>query len=484
MTRVVSPSSRLSATLIAAFVALVSTLAVAATAQARPFKTGVFDTGAYLGGDNSIAYKRTAAAGGTYVKSFVYWDTIAPGDRPTNWSPRDPSEPRYEFRALDDMVKRAAAAHVQPIVAILGTPSWAHESSSCTAGNACAPKLSDLADFTRAMAARYSGTFQGLPAIRYWQAWSEPNLNFFLQPNSPVLYRTMVDTMTQEIKAADPKAKVIAGGLAPLGNDSAVAPLKFMREMLCMKGRTAPKPTCPAKSNFDIWGTNPYTTGNAFHDAIHTDDVSLGDLPLMGTLLRAADKANHIKSRFKTVPFWVTEFSWDTKPPDSHGVPVLRHQRWVAEAFHTMYEAGVSVGIWFLLEDQANLGRTDHETYQSGLYFHAPTIAKEKPKPALAAFAFPFTALETKAGVEIWGRTPKGKSGKVTIQYRGGKGYKTVATLPARGSGVFQKVLHTSANSGTFRAIFRGKMAPDFKLMTDKDYYQPPFGRPLLGRHG
>lgn len=480
MNQVVHRNGRLTAVLTsfaAAAVVLIATLGFASRAEAQPFETGVFDSGAYLGTDSQIPYSRTRAAGGHYVKTFLYWDTIAPGAEPASWNPRDPGDGHYSFGALDTMVKRAKKAGLQPVVAVLGTPNWARADPGCTAGNACAPKLDALGDFTHALATRYKGNYQGIPAVTYWELWSEPNLDYFLEPTSATLYRSMVATMSSEIKAVNRRARTIAGGLAPLGNDSAVAPLKFMRTMLCMRGRARPKPSCAQKSTFDIWGTNPYTTGNAFHSAHAPDDVSLGDLPQMNTLLRAADKAKHIRSVYGRVPFWVTEFSWDTRAPDSKGVPLLRHRRWVAEAFHQMYTSGVSAGFWFLLRDQANMGRSDHDTYQSGLYFHGATVARDRPKPSLSAFAFPFTALRARRGVEVWGRTPNGKRGAVIIKYRSRGGYRTVARVRANRFGVFRRVLRLRKRGGTFKATYRGKTAPPFALMKDREVFQPPFGR-------
>src|SRR3954449_3151451 len=77
--------------------AFIAMLGLAHRAEAQPFQTGVFDTGAFLGTDSQIGYQRTAAAGGDYVKTFVYWDTITPGVEPASWNPRDPGDANYEF---------------------------------------------------------------------------------------------------------------------------------------------------------------------------------------------------------------------------------------------------------------------------------------------------------------------------------------------------------------------------------------------------
>ena len=51
----------------------------------------------------------------------------------------------------------------------------------------------------------------------------------------------------------------------------------------------------------------------------------------MKVLLDAAARTRHVRSR-APVRFWVTEFSWDTNPPDPRGVPVKLQARWLSEA--------------------------------------------------------------------------------------------------------------------------------------------------------
>ena len=91
---------------------------------------------------------------------------------------------------------------------------------------------------------------------------------------------------------------IVGPGLAPLELHSGrqLGPLDFMRRMLCMRGRANPPPAgdCPERPAFDIWATNPYTTGGPTHEAAGKDEVSLGDLPEMRRLLRAAERAGRI----------------------------------------------------------------------------------------------------------------------------------------------------------------------------------------------
>jgi hypothetical protein len=109
------------------------------------------------------------------------------------------------------------------------------------------------------------------------------------------------------------------------------------------------------------------------------DNISIPDLPQVQRLLGASWAAHHIVAA-RRPPLWVTEFSWDTKPPDPKAVPVRLQARWVSEGLYRMWSDGVSVVTWFQLQDDP-MSKSD---FQSGLYF-----VSGRAKPALRAFRFP-----------------------------------------------------------------------------------------------
>ncbi len=178
-----------------------------------------------------------------------------------------------------------------------------------------------MADFGRAAAKRYDGTNPGLPRVRYWQPQNEPNLSLFFGPQfgsggkpiSPGIYRTLLNRFYVAVKSVNPKNRVLSAGLAPNGNDAAVAPLDFARRLFCMKGRKSPKPTsanCTVK--LDIFDMHPYTSGGPTHQAFGADNIQIGDLDKLTRLLAAADKAGRIDGDGRRTPLWLTEMSWDS----------------------------------------------------------------------------------------------------------------------------------------------------------------------------
>jgi hypothetical protein len=214
-----------------------------------------------------------------------------------------------------------------------------------------------------------------------------------------------------------------------------------MRSLHCVSKGTRPHRTCRNQIHFDIWAHHPYSFNGPFGHATRRDDVSLGDLPEMRTLLRSALKFHRIVPTHG-VQFWVTEFSWDTKPPRRHAAPVGLAARWTAEALYQMWRSGVSLVTWFGLED-----RGGKSPYQSGLFFHASKLAHARPKPVRTAFRFPFVAYLGRRSVSVWGRDATSDKQLVTIQRRhGSRGHwRTVARVRSNGTGIFRANLRLAA---------------------------------------
>jgi hypothetical protein len=318
------------------------------------------------------------------------------------------------------------------------------------------PKVALLGEFAKALALHYDGT-HGAPPVHIFQVWNEPNLSQDLSPAKPAVYRAMVNAVAASVHAVGRANLVIAGGLDPFGNKGkswyAVPPLAFMRALLCLSKGKHPHRTCSNQVHFDVWSHHPYTFNGPFGHARRADDVSLGDLPKMWALLRTALKLHRIVSA-RGVQFWVTEFSWDTKPPRVHAAPLGLASRWTAEALYQMWRSGVSLATWFGLED--NGGKSP---YQSGLFFHAKSLTNARAKPVRTAFRFPFIAYLDRGSVSIWGRDATSTKQLVTIQRRHGtRGHwRTVARIRSNGSGIFRaKVSLAARKKDWLRAVAPG----------------------------
>jgi len=404
------------------------------------------------------AFEMTRSAGAQYVRLIVRWAGIAPATRPVAFDAADPTSPGYTWSGIDSTVEAAVAAGLAPILDITNTPSWAysHRPSGVNAGS---PKAAELGAFAHALATHYDGE-NGLPDVNNYEVWNEPNLSTYLYQAKTSIYRAMVNAVADGVHSVDPANLVVAGGLDPFGHPKtktqkwfSAYPLPWMRSLLCVSKGAHPHATCHDKIKFDVWSHHPYTWGGAFGKAKAPGNVELGDMPKMHSVLQAGVRLHHVVSTHP-VQFWVTEFGWDTNPPRPHAASLGLASRWTAESLYQAWRSGVSLLTWFVLVDHSA-----PSPYMSGLYFHASSVARARPKPVLTAFRFPFVAYRHRSTVSIWGRDATSTKARVTIQLRHGKkgSWRTAGYVVANSSGIFRATLKVKASKNDWlRAVAPG----------------------------
>jgi len=427
---------------------------VHSTPVTLPLRTALVDP-VFSGPQQVTAFRLARASGATYVELPVSWQSVAPASVEPGFVPTDPTSPGYSWAPLDAAVTAAEAAGLTPVLEIVGPPKWAL-ATPARGGNGGTPSAKALGDFSTALATHYDGQ-NGVPQVRVFEVWNEPNLSIDLSPVKAVSYRSMVNAVADAVHAVDPGNLVVAGGLDPFQNKTPTwysqAPLAFMRALLCLSAGTHPHATCHDPVHFDVWGHHPYTFGGPFGKAKLPGDVSLGNLPEMHALLQTAVRLHHVVSAHP-VQFWVTEFGWDTSPPRPHAAPMALAARWTAESLYQMWRSGVSLVTWFDFEDQPGTS-----AYQSGLYFYSKSLDTARAKPVRTAFRFPFVAYLGNRGVSVWGRDATSTKTLVTIQQRHGLrgGWRTVARIQPNRFGVFTASLALPATTSDWvRAVAPG----------------------------
>ena len=152
----------------------------------------------------------------------ILWSFVAPTPPA---KPTDPNDPAYDWTRVDQVLIGFDQADITPIVSTYSTPTWAVAGRNIkvkTEYNPNAPRSKAFADFMRAVATRYSGTFTTtvggtltpLPRLRHFEIWNEPNLKGFFSVNGSSklgAYKTLVKQAYTQIKAANKASVVIAG---------------------------------------------------------------------------------------------------------------------------------------------------------------------------------------------------------------------------------------------------------------------------------
>jgi hypothetical protein len=448
---------------------------------ARGFETGIYEPDFTSGeaATQTLAFDRSVQARAGFTLIYVDWSRVAPYSRPAGFVPSNPADPHYQWAAVDKAVRDASARGLKILMGVTRAPDWAEgpgrPSQSDAPAGTWKPNASDLGEFARAISARYSGNFAGLPAVRYWQLWAEPNLGVNLTPQfdgaTPVgfaVYRPMLDAFYAGVKAGSPQNVVVAGGTAPYGGLTPsrgltfqrMQPLTFWRGLLCQqevskkkkkkkgkkRGRRATSsaaiPGC-TPPRFDVAAHHPINVGGPTRRALNRNDASTPDIGKLRRVLRAGGAGSK--------PIWATEIWWNSNPP-SRGVSLRTQARYLSQAFYLLWKQGVPVAIWFELRDLQPNGRDPIPT--SGLFFR-----DYQAKPALQAFRFPFAVERlSRSKVRVWGIAPR--AGPVSISGRGGR----LKTLAAGANRVFVGVLRLrgKARLRATQGSESSLVAPDF----------------------
>jgi hypothetical protein len=422
---------------------------------AGPLRLGIFDAAVY-DADASLRstwMDRTAAIGASIVRLQASWGEIAPS-APAAGTAADPANAAYHWGELDGAVSDAAGRGIEVLINIGSAPRWAQGPNppAGTKPGSWRPDAAAFGAFAEAVARRYSGSFRPaggnqLPRARYWQAWNEPNLSTYLAPQwdesggrptpeSPEIYRAMLNSFYEHVKAVNPDNVVVTAGTAPFGDPTPggprIPPARFVRALLCVDDRRLRPQPCPQPAHFDALDHHPYSIGGPLRKALNRDDVSLPD---MGKLSRPLKAAVASGGALPAAPkqLWATELSWDSSPPDPDGVPAATQARWLSQAFYVLWRQGVGVAMWYQLRDAPPIP-SYATTYQSGLF-----LLDGRPKPSAQAFRFPFVVDRAGRRTRLWGKAPG--PGPVTIQRRRGSSWSDLTTVQAGADGVFDVVV-------------------------------------------
>ena len=233
--------------------------------------------------------RRMAGAGIDSVRFMVSWASVERNRDVYDWTP------------VDRTVREFAAAGLTTFPFLYGSPDWAAQRDRfACGGGGCfthAPASIEtrhaFARFAGAAVRRYGpgGTFWDdhpeLPErpIRAWQIWNEPNLERYFKPDPDTSdYADIVRRASAEIKAADPDADVVLGGLfGPKSTAKMDGARRFLKQLYREPG---------IAESFDGVAVHPYSP------------TARGVLDQIRAVKRVA------RGRDADVDLWITEIGW------------------------------------------------------------------------------------------------------------------------------------------------------------------------------
>jgi len=424
-------------------------------------------------GVRAAALQDMRAAGATVVRIPLNWnDAVAAAPGP-GFDAVDPADPAYRFQRIDATLRSVAAAALQPLLVIAHAPAFAeaaHRWPYAYPGS-WDPSPDALQAFAQAVARRYDGSFPdpahpwlALPRVRLFQAWNEPNLARYLEPQwvaregrwsafSPAAYRALLNAVYAGVKAAQPSATVVAAGVAPDGDRAGVgrmAPVTFLRDLLCLgAAMTRLAAGCGERAHFDVLAFHPLSVQSPDSAAASSLDVSIEDAAKVVRLLRQARRLHSVLPATPK-PLWVTELNWESAPQAAGGVAPALQAAWVSRALHRLWIAGVSLVSWEFLVDPLHGVQAWTPTggiieYQrpAGLYSAGPQgeVREARPKAFLRGFSLPFDPIRASAGaVRVWALLDAPRESALLERLRGGR-WSVLAHLRAGADGVLNDLL-------------------------------------------
>jgi len=378
-----------------------------ASAHAAPTVSyGLTDDAWLLHGSGPIEERaaRLRELGVRVVRYTVHWDAVAP-TRPA--APASPTDRAYDWHDSDTVLGALRAAGIQPLVQVVGTPTWANGGKPA---NYAPTSATSFRDFVTAAGRHYRW-------VKRWLIWNEPNQLRWLRPTTPAVYTSkLLNPAYAALHATVPGVQVGGGGTAPRGSTGGVSPVTWLLGMHASHAR------------LDAYAHNPYPldpkresplTGGCTHCSTLT----------MATIDRLVSL---VSTNFPRARIWLTEYGYQTDPPDRLlGVSPARQAEYTSEGAYVAYRTPrVDLLIHFLYRDEPNVAR-----FQSGL-----VTLGNKSKPALAAYELPLAQTGRKGtDVTLWGqaRAPAAST-TVRIEQRLGTAWRTIATVEAANGRFFK----------------------------------------------
>ena len=240
-----------------------------------------------------------------------------------DWNQIEPSRGTFNWPKFDQAVAVLDAHGISVLGKLVYSARWASSAPAGTAASAIAyypPRSNaEYAAYARAVVHRYKDR------VHTWEVWNEENLvNFWRPAPNPKAYAALLKATYAAIKAEDPTATVVLGGLAA-GPDQA-----FLRS-IAANG---------AWSSFDVLAIHAYIKGR----------------PDSGEIVRWMANAKAMVKAYGNKPIWITEFGWSTYTGSGArylGVSETAQAQYLARSYLMAAAADMGPTFWFELMERS-----------------------------------------------------------------------------------------------------------------------------------
>jgi hypothetical protein len=431
------------------------------SASSRQFTT-VEAPAELLSGAPDAALDQVQALGAGAVRIQLMWSRVAPDPTATHapsFNATDPSAyPAAGWAPYDAAIDGALARGLKVLLTITGgAPKWA---TAKKRDFITRPSASAFGKFANAVGRRYGSK------VAWWSVWNEPNLGKLLKPlyttrhgrklASAGIYRQLYLQAYSGLRSARVTSPILLGELAPQANslhdDGTIAPLAFLRGVLCLDGHYRKVGRGCAKLSTQGIAIHPYTNAvGPRYTPANADNVTIG---VLSRLTSALDRAASAGALPRRLPIYVTEFGVQSFPDRQSGVSLDKQSDYRSIAEYIAYRnSRVKSFSQYLLRDDASV-LNSHSAFESGLIL----FKSGKPKPSFEGFRLPLVVLPGHRGhATLWGlvRPSHRVPGVLTVQAKDrGHGWRTLTPLERYGfSGYWKRDVATKPGRA-FRVVW------------------------------
>jgi hypothetical protein len=280
------------------------------------------------------------------------------------WDGVERQKDQYDFAFWDAFVQLAVEAGVTLLPYVAYTPEWNSDGEPETFWKTPPRDPNELGELMQQLAQRYRGR------IHSWEIWNEPdNKDYWL--GSARDFATLLAAGADGVRAGDPEARVVLGGLA--------GGVDFLRELFDEQGVAERVDVVNLHGYYETWNPNPVETFPEY----------------IGEVSEIVQRHGGRQS------IWMAEVGYSNFPPPA-GAPVgalyayehtpeFQAVMLVRTLALLLAEPAVSLIAWYELKDARSADAVIGDAHNRHL---GVTFADYRPKPALAALAFVSTLFE------------------------------------------------------------------------------------------
>lgn len=234
------------------------------------------------------------------------------------WSDMEPIPGVWNFTGTDEAVEMARARGIRILGILLASPPWANGGNPW---NYPPVNMAAWYNYVYTVCFRYRGK------VSAWEVWNEQNIHAFWMPDpNPVQYVNLLSVASSAVRAADPGAKVVMGGVAGLDPD-------FLNQCLA----------AGAANHIDALAYHPYP------ETLQADNYKPQEEHCRNIVIFLRWLISVYTSR--PIEIWITEFGWTTCAESPPGVSEDTQASYILRSFLNYSKTDVNMIFLYNLRD-------------------------------------------------------------------------------------------------------------------------------------